>query len=70
MPPASILVLVAPSQGQNAGSNPAGATHPVVLSAGGAALDGVLIAFGGYRAVGLGLAWRPTARSGSGPLPT
>jgi predicted MFS family arabinose efflux permease len=71
-----------------AAESPAGAGTTMVLNAsllnagtaGGAAVGGVLIAFGGYGALGLGLplfafaaaalAWWPTARSGSGPLPT
>jgi predicted MFS family arabinose efflux permease len=70
-----------------AAESPAGAGTTMVVNgslinagtAGGAALGGVLIAFGGYGALGLGLplfafaaaalACWPTARSGSGPLP-
>ncbi len=70
-----------------AAESPAGAGTTMVLNgsllnagtAGGAALGGILIALGGYGALGLGLplfafaaaalAWWPAARSGSGPLP-
>jgi predicted MFS family arabinose efflux permease len=70
-----------------AAESPAGAGTTMVLNgslinagtAGGAALGGVLIALGGYGALGLGLAlfaftaavltWWPTARLGSGRLP-
>lgn len=70
-----------------AAESPAGAGTTMVVNgslinagtAGGAALGGVLIALGGYGALGLGLplfafaaaalAWWPAARSGGGPLP-